>query len=228
MEVIYHTKSIWIDIGSGPVVCQTIYDFVSLYTNKVSYTSGDTKLKFNDRFYHNLPNGLYNQSASSKAIAYLIREDGTTADLGNFGYWAYNNSAVLMKLKIVGPVFILQIVREAYPSECTMGLFWINNGDMEFFTKVSTDAMSIDVGTYHDARTVEPTIYSLKTLMPFGMTFQKIAYTSYSYIYNSDNVLIPLNDIYSCSTITRDSLITISGQNYYAIGANFLIQVDTN
>lgn len=227
MEVIYHTKSVWIDVRSGAAVCQAIYDFVSLYTNKVSYTSGDTKLKFNDRFYLNLPDGFCG-SNTGRGNAYLIREDGTTSDLGNFGYWAYNNSAVLMKLKIVGSVFILQIVREAYPNECTMGLFWINNDDMEFFTKVSTGVMSIDVGTYYDARTVEPTLYSLKTLIPFGVTPQKIAYTSYSYISNSDNILIPLNDIYSCSTITRDSLITISGQNYYAIGANFLIQVDAN
>lgn len=224
MEVIYHTKSVWIDVRSGAAVCQAIYDFVSLYTNKVSYTSGDTKLKFNDRFYFSIPNGIEN-----RVHMYLIREDETSVDLGNiFGYWVYNNSPMQMTLKIVGPVFILKIVRENYSGDCG-SIYWIDNGDNDFFTAIQYGTtMSIDVGTYYDARTVEPTLYSLKTLMPFGMTFQKIAYTSYSYISNSDNILIQLNDIYSCSTITRDSLITISGQNYYAIGANFLIQVDAN
>lgn len=224
MGVIYHIKSVWVDIRSGAEVCKAIYDFVSLYTNKVSYTSGDTKLKFNDRFYFSIPNGIENREH-----VYLIREDETSVDLSNvFGYWAYNNSPMQMTLKIVGPVFILKIVRENYSGDCG-SIYWIDNGDNDFFNAIQYGTtMSIDVGTYHDARTVEPTLYSLKTLIPFGVTAQKIAYTGYSYIANSDNILIPLNAIYSCSTITRDSLITISGQNYYAIGANFLIQVDAN
>lgn len=223
MELIYRTKVVSIDIGSGAAICAAIYDFVSPYTNKVSYTPGETRIKFNDRFYFNLPNGF-----AAYSRAYLIREDASQLDLGNFGYWASGTQQVQMTLKIAGPVFIMKFVRASNPENLGT-IYWIDNGDNDFFNAISyASVMSIDVGTYHDARTVEPTIYSLKTLMPFGITSQKIAYTSYSYISNSDNALIQLNDIYSCSTITRDSLITISGQNYYAIGANFLIQVDTN
>lgn len=221
MGVIYHIKSVWVDIRSGAAVCQAIYDFVSLYTNKVSYTSGDTKLKFNDRFYFSIPNGIEN-----RVHMYLIREDETSVDLGNiFGYWVYNNSPMQMTLKIVGPVFILKIVRENYSGDCG-SIYWIDNGDNDFFTAIQYGTtMSIDVGSYYDARTIEPTVYTIKKLIPFTIEPQQIAYTSYSYISNSDNILIRLNDVCSCSTIARDSLITISGKNYYAIGTNLLICV---
>ena len=219
MGVIYHVKSVWVDVNSGSAICQAIYDFVSLYTDKISYTSGESRLKFNNRFYFSIPNGI-----ATYATTYLIREDSTQVDLGNFGYWAYNNSPMQMTLKIVGPAFILKLVRESFPDNFG-SIFWINNGDTEFFNKINTEVMSIDVGNYHDARTVEPTIYSLKTLIPFTIESQQIAYTGTSYIANSDNILISLDGIYSCSTISRDILITISGKNYYAIGTNLLICV---
>lgn len=220
MELIYRTKTVSIDIKSGATVCKAIYDFVSTYTNKVSYVSGETQIKFNDTFYFNLPNGFGN--------GYLIREDASQLNLGNFGYWASGTQQVQMTLKIAGPVFIIRFVRVSNPTEGYGTLYWISESDYEFFTLIRSNTLSIDVGSYYDARVNNLQTYSVKTLMPFGVTPQKIAYTSYAYISNSDNILIRLNDIYSCSTITRDSLITISGQNYYAIGTNFLIQVDAN
>lgn len=223
MELIYRTKTVSINVGSGAAVCKAIYDFVSPYTNKVSYVSGETQIKFNDRFYLNIPNGF-----GSYGRGYLIREDASQLDLGNFGYWATGNQQVQMALKIAGPVFIIRFVRASNPTEGYGTLYWISESDYEFFTMIRSNTLSIDVGSYYDARVNNLQTYSLKTLMPFGVTPQKIAYTSYAYISNSDNILIRLNDIYSCSTITRDSLITIFGQNYYAIGANFLIQVDAN
>ena len=221
MELIYRTKTVSINIGSGVDDCKAIYDFVSPYTDKVSYVSGETQIKFNDRFYFNLPNGF-------RGKGYLILEDTSQLELGNFGYWATGTQQVQMTLKIAGPVFIIRFVRVSNPTEGYGTLYWISESDYEFFNLIRSNTLSIDAGSYYDARVNNLQTYSVKTLIPFGVTPQKIAYTSYAYISNSDNILIRLNDIYSCSTITRDSLITISGQNYYAIGTNFLIQVDAN
>lgn len=223
MELIYRTKTVSIDVGSGAAVCKAIYDFVSPYTNKVSYVSGETQIKFNDRFYFNLPNGF-----GSYGRGYLIREDTSQLDLGNFGYWATGTQQVQMTLKIADSIFIIRFVRASNPTDGYGTLYWISESDYEFFTMIRSNTLSIDVGSYYDARVNNLQMYSLKTLIPFTLPPQKIAYTDYAYISNSDNILIRLNDTYSCSTLTRDSLITISGQNYYAIGANFLIQVDTN
>lgn len=223
MDLIYRTKTVSIDISSGAAVCKAIYDFISPYTNKVSYVSSETRIKFNDRFYFNLPNGF-----GSYGKGYLIREDASQLDFGNFGYWATGTQQVQMALKIAGPVFIIRFVRASNPTEGYGTLYWISEGDYEFFNMIRSNTLSIDAGSYYDARVNNLQTYSLKTLIPFTLPPQKIAYTDYAYISNSDNILIRLNDTYSCSTLTRDSLITISGQNYYAIGANFLIQVDAN
>ncbi len=221
MELIYRTTTVSIDVGSGTAVCKAIYDFVSPYTNKVSYVSGETQIKFNDRFYFNLPTGF-----GPYGRGYLIREDASQLDLGNFGYWASGTQQVQMALKIAGPLFIIRFVRASNLTEGYGTLYWINEGDYEFFNMMRSNTLSIDVGSYYDARVNNLQTYSVKTLIPFGVTPQKIAYTSYAYISNSDNILIRLNDIYSSSTITRDVVITMNGQNYYAIGANFLVQVD--
>ena len=224
MELIYRTKTVSINVGSGSAICGAFYDFASLYTDKLSYVSGESRILFNNRFYFSLPNGF----GTSGNKGYLIREDASQVDLGNFGYWASGTQQVQMTLKIVGPVFIIRFVRVSTPNEGYGTLYWINNGDYEFFTLIRSNTLSIDVGSYYDARINNLQKYSVKTLIPFTLPPQKIAYTDYAYISNSDNILIRLDDTYSCSTIARDSVITISGQNYYAIGANFLIQVNAN
>jgi hypothetical protein len=48
MELIYHEKSVLIDIRSASVVPDAIYDFISEYTNKVSHESGTDILTFNN------------------------------------------------------------------------------------------------------------------------------------------------------------------------------------
>lgn len=220
MELVYHEKSVLIDIRSASVVADAIYDFISEYTDKISHESGTDILTFNNRFSIRTAK----LDGSDNTNFYLIRGDATEVNLGNFGYWVYNNSNVKMFLKILGNIFILKLVRESYPSEGYGVFAWIESDTSDFITPIiRTNAMSIDIGTYYNALLSAPNQnYSLKQMFSFSVDSQKLLFTDIAYISNSDNILIPIQNIYSCSTLTRDVVITMNGRNYYAIGANFI------
>lgn len=220
MSVVNQVKTTNIDPTNGVSICQAIYNFVSTYTDKISYTSGESRIKFNDKFYFSIPNGF-----SSYGNGYLIREDSSQLGLGNFQYWTSGAQGLRMTLKIVGPVFILRLARDSNP-ENRGTIYWIDSNEKQLFTKVASDTLSIDIGSYYDAL-VEGPVYSLKTLINFSAPPQKIAYSGYACATDASSNLVQLSGLYSCSTATRDLVLTISGRNYYVIGANFLVDISS-
>ena len=220
MSVINQIKTTNIVPTDGVSICQAIYNFVSLYTDKISYTSGESRIKFNNKFYLSIPSGF-----RSYGNGYLIREDNSQTALGDFGYWTAETQGLRMTLKIVGPVFILKLARDSNPDNRGT-IYWIDTNEKQLFTKVNSDTLSIDIGSYYDAL-IEGPVYSLKTLINFSAPPQKIAYSGYACATDASSNLVQLSGLYSCSAATRDLVLTISGRNYYVIGANFLVDISS-
>ena len=70
--------------------------------------------------------------------------------------------------------------------------------------------------------------YGLPTILNYSAGMNNIQYITHSNISANGVKYYTDNDIYSCTTVAPDTVITFNGRNYFAVDSHLLIPMDSN
>lgn len=226
--MIYPSINVTINVSSGASVADAAFNYLTQYTNKVTHVAGTTSLEFDNEFSIKFPsNGI-----GRNLFLTLVRNDETTTTMpAGFGYWASGNQTATFRLMIIDNIFIFTMIRTGLAHEQGVHqIIWIKNGDNDFVTDVNHTDMTVNAiditTTYLDANTDDTGNWTLQQLIPFSVATPNILYSNTAFLTNTANTVELLDNILSCSTITREIVITINGKNYYSVGTNFLVLIE--
>ena len=68
--------------------------------------------------------------------------------------------------------------------------------------------------------------FSIPAVMNYSAGVNRIQYMNHAAVMSSGVKYYNINDIYSCTTVTADTVLTFNGDNYYAVDSNLLIPID--
>lgn len=69
-------------------------------------------------------------------------------------------------------------------------------------------------------------VYEIPAILNYSAGTNRIQYMNHSPVMSGGIKYYDLEDIYSCTTVASDSVLTFSGDNYYAVDTHLLIPID--
>lgn len=208
------------DYNSSTTWPTRIYNVVHQYDDNITVVDG--LLRFYDKFSID----IYNTNTPESALVY--DSDSSRQYLSGMGYFAGSGSCIY-NLALTDNVFYFFGKRKNY-QEASFILACLKHGDSYLvgcYGGRNWGYNDFNNITLYDAIHTNRGPHSIRKIVDYELMAPKIAYFNKLLIANSSNDTEMNDDMFSCSNVTLGSTITIDGKNYYAIGENILLPLDS-
>lgn len=204
-------------------IAESLYNYISLYDDRFVLDSENDQLVVNNKFKVKVVLNQY----SRPAFQIICNDEDHTAYTGGSGTsGSWSVSSVGVELIISDNLFYFRMWMNASQY---VGFCWlIDENGVDFASpSICPTIINIEGCNFYNTVTGLPTVYKISPFINFAIPENQLLYTDESVLLSSTNgdlTIIP--NTLSCSTLTRNQVITMRGKNYLAVGINTLILIE--
>lgn len=205
-----------------------IYDLFSAHDNRFSYSEGDDYItvdnKFKIKFYKGGWDHLGFQILNLNDTVIFSR---STSAGGNINVAIYNADIIST------PDFFYAYVYSSTGSDQGFVFFWHTKNNKNFVGLTLPENGGPLTNGYLENSTIaciEDSSANFKFVSPttYAISSPELVFSDIQIIYGDTGTYSIVDELKSCSHVNFKSTISTGGKNYYAIGQNTLIEVETS
>lgn len=200
-----------ITLGRPPAdAAASIYEIISKYDNRFSYTPGATSIRVNDSFDMNFALNSNN---------YIVIDNRLTP--------IRDSATYTVTIVVSTTIFYFLLKTNDAANTPVTGFCWIHdNKDYFGVAESGTSTGQLDSMNFTDKSTSpENRYYTIKRHAQFSIINPNIVFITTSIIADNGGNYAVLSELRSCSNVAFGTTIAINHSNYFAIGVNTLIRI---
>lgn len=230
-EILSYTAST-ISSWNETYVGNMLYNIIGKHDERFSFTSGSDHIRVNDSFNLTFDRTAVNWNRF--ANLYVKNSDGTsTVQSCSFQYLTDNTNAGTWNVRLIRDthLYYVEFVGSNGPASFGGVFFWANYNNKNY---VGAMGSSLTYSTrYIESMTIggvetEITTYSIKKIANYSLGLSNLFFTPLTVLLSSTGTYDTIEGLYSTSNLTYKNTISTNNKNYYALGTNTVIEIDSD
>lgn len=221
--MIYETTTLTFPQGTTTwmsVICNYFNQFSDRFHLEGNYIVFDNKVRF-----------TFTDAGYPKVLLQCNDSQSTSYDLGDMGYWHRSGSRTwgIVTFILTDTLFYFTITSTEYGtiySDCRGEVVSVIDGNGNYFAGYAYANFNANAVSFYN---VDDAVsgYRIGRMFNFATESQKILWSDICPISHASGYFSTINTIMNCSNVTQGITITILGNNYYTIGTNTLLPLDS-
>ena len=220
--MIYETATLTFPRGTTTWM-KVLCDYFNQFSNRFVATNSDSII------FDNKVEFAFTDSVTPSV--YILQGSNVIANLGSWGRWNRVSSKTygIVKFILTESVFYLTLTQTeggAVWYDCSGNFAILIDDNNKYLAGFTHENFTLDVDVFTNVNDIAPS-YRIGKMFNFNTEAQKILVGNICPIYSLDGYSSNISGLVPCSNVTQGITITISGNNYYTIGTNTLLPLDS-
>lgn len=211
----------------GSTQAEDAYNYLHQYDSKFTLDTTNWTIGYDDKFkiYCGEDTGYQRPKWSLICSDNNETQYNTQTNNPTTSYWFEGDYKKSIFIKNKSLIYFAETKQNASFSDSGVGFIYVKTKDNKHYaTTLNPRNQSVNDLTFYNVITGEPIEFQLIPFVSFAMPSEKVLFSKQCIILSQDTGYCSfVNDLRTCSNLTVDTVITITGRNYYVLGTNLLV-----